>query len=155
MTRLFANPFIMAVHAALLHRMPMHSSRERRAGNRTLARSSRKSQMRRFWPRVRFLLRSSNPVPRPYRGVAHLFLKRMAASLVDRHVHRTDEASRPKSANRLPGHPGSFAPFAPPALRSLLLRGSLSAPKHLGSIPWAKPSRSCSIIQVLFFESGL
>src|SRR6266508_326572 len=123
MTRLFANPFIMAVHAALLHRMPMRSSRERRGGNRTLARSSRKSQMRRFWPRVRFLLRSSNPVPRPYRGVAHLFLKRMAASLVDRHVHRTDEASRPKSANRLPGHPASFVrstrvagspkPFAP------------------------------------------
>jgi hypothetical protein len=43
MTRLFANPFIVAVHAALLHRLPNRFRRERRGGNRTLAHSSRKS----------------------------------------------------------------------------------------------------------------
>jgi len=72
MIRLFANPFVAAVAAAMLHQNLSRSPRERHGGNRVLARQAG-SQMRRLSPRVRFLLRSSNPLPRLYRGVAHLF----------------------------------------------------------------------------------
>jgi len=72
MIRLFANPFVAADPAAMLHQNPLRSPRERHGGNRVLARQAG-SQMRRFSPPVRFLLRSSNPVPQPYCGVAHLF----------------------------------------------------------------------------------
>src|SRR5713101_4244560 len=41
-----------------------------------------------------------------YRGVAHLFLTRMATLLAGQ--RRTNEASRPDWANHLPGHPASF-----------------------------------------------
>ena len=119
-------------------------------------RSSSRKSMRRLSPRVRFLLRSSNPLPRLYRGVAHLFLMRMAASLVASPVHRTVEASRPELANQLARSSGVVRSLhLRRRLSEVLLRGSLSAPKHLGSIPWAKPSRSCPTIQVLFFASGM
>jgi hypothetical protein len=42
-------------------------------------------------------------------GVAHLFLVHVTASSADQ--RRTDEASRPDLANRLPGHPASFVRF--------------------------------------------
>ena len=53
--------------------------------------------------------RSSNPLTAAYRGVAHLFLTSMAASTAIQ--RRTDEASRPRSANHLPDHPASFVRF--------------------------------------------
>jgi hypothetical protein len=52
------------------------------------------------------VLRSSNPSTAAFRGVAHFFVKRKTASLAG--WRRTNEASRPTEANRLPGHPASF-----------------------------------------------
>jgi hypothetical protein len=64
--------------------------------------------------------RTSNPQPRgdvtaAYRSVAHLFLARTSTTLADQ--RRTDEASRPDWANRLPGHPA-------PLVRSVRTVGS-------------------------------
>ena len=57
----------------------------------------------------RSVSRSSNPLSAAYRGVAQLFLTSMSASPADQ--HRTDEASCPDWANRLPAHPASFVRF--------------------------------------------
>jgi hypothetical protein len=40
MIRLFANPFVAAVSAAMLHQNLLRSSREQRGGNRVLARQA-------------------------------------------------------------------------------------------------------------------
>ena len=60
------------------------------------------------------------PCPQPCRGVAHFFLMRIPASIIDRAAWRTVEASRPEWANPPAGSSGFplFAPFAPSALRS-------------------------------------
>jgi hypothetical protein len=95
------------------------------------------------------VLRSSNPSTAAFRGVAHFFLKRKAASLAG--WRRTDEASRPTEANRLPGHPASFVrSVRTVGSPQVLLRGSLSV-LLIGSIPWPKRSRSGTTIQVLFY----
>ena len=114
--------------------------------------------------------RSSNPKPRGDMvrkdmaaiecGVAHLFLVRTPALPADQ--RRTDEASRPDTANHLPGHL-SLMVQAASFVRSVNTVGSPQScsgaryrcSNNLGSIPWPKPSRSCPTIQALFFAPGM
>ena len=98
--------------------------------------------------------RGSNPLSAAYRGVAQLFLTSISASLADQ--RRTDETIQSRLGEPPAGSSGALRSLRPHRrLSAVLLRGSLSALNSLGSIPWAKPSRSCCTIQVLFFVPGM
>jgi len=72
MIRLFANPFVAAVAAAMLHRNLLRSPREQHGGNRVLA-LEQEVKCGAFRRASGSYYEAATPLPRLYRGVAHLF----------------------------------------------------------------------------------
>jgi len=117
MTRLFANPFIVAVQAALLTDCLIALAASDAAATAPSPFHAEKAKSGAF----RRASGSYREVATPCRDLTAA-LPTSSSSAWQRlsliaTVHRTDEASRPELANRLPGHPASI-------VRSICAAGS-------------------------------